>query len=304
MKQRDPFFDNAKILLMFFVVLGHVLPIDLTSKANIATYEWIFSFHMPLFVFISGYFTRISSKIKFWNSICNFAETLFVFTLIHVTFSFIQGKSINVYQILIIPRWTLWYLLCLIWWRLLLYFTPTSIRNNYTVLIIFSIILCLAGGWIPIDSQLSFQRTFAFLPYFIVGYIAGNNNLEIKAKKGKIFILFFLVFIGFFYFIIPKTIISMLYQNICFFRGPQSSPFINFVLRVAWLFFTSVMSYSFLSIVPQKEYRWTHFGQLTLFIYMYHSVILSWRYILRDEFHLPTNLFFCILYSIIVLGII
>lgn len=304
MKQRDPFFDNAKILLMVFVVLGHVLPIDLNSKANIATYEWIFSFHMPLFVFISGYFTRLSSKIKFWNSICNFAETLFVFTLIHVTSSFIQGKSINVYQILIIPRWTLWYLLCLIWWRLLLYFTPTSIRNNYTVLILFSIILCLAGGWIPIDSQLSFQRTFAFFPYFIVGYIAGNNNLEIKVKKGKFFILFFLIFIGFLYFIIPKTIISALYQNICFFRGPLSSPFINFVLRVAWLFFASVMSYCFLSIVPQKEYRWTHFGQLTLFIYMYHSVILSWRYILRDEFHLPTNLFFCILYSIIVLGII
>ena len=205
---------------------------------------------------------------------------------------------------MIIPRWTLWYLLCLIWWRLLLYFTPTSIRNNYTVLILFSIILCLAGGWIPIDSQLSFQRTFAFFPYFIVGYIAGNNNLEIKVNKGKFFILFFLIFIGFLYFIIPKTIISALYQNICFIRGPLSSPFINFVLRVAWLFFASVMSYCFLSIVPQKEYRWTHFGQLTLFIYMYHSVILSWRYILRDEFHLPTNLFFCILYSIIVLGII
>lgn len=289
---------------MVLVVLGHILPIDLNNKANIATYEWIFSFHMPLFVFISGYFTRISSKEKYWNSICNFAETLIVFTLIHVAFSYIQGKSINVYQILIIPRWTLWYLLCLIWWRIMLYYIPSSIRDNHKVLISISIILCLVMGWVPVDSSFSFQRTFAFLPFFIVGFVLGKNHTDIKVSKWKTLKCIIIISIAILFYFIPKINYGIITQNHCYYQQSLYSPFYYFSFRVVWLIFASCMSYCFLSLVPRKEYRWTYFGQLTLFIYMYHSTILTWRHILKDEFNLPTNLFFCILYSAIVLVII
>lgn len=93
--QRDPFFDNVKILLMLLVVLGHVLPISL-GKLSLATYEWIFSSHMPLFVFISGYFTKIGNNEKYVQGILKLGETYVVFTLIHVSISlFILGKGVN-----------------------------------------------------------------------------------------------------------------------------------------------------------------------------------------------------------------
>lgn len=305
MKQRDPFFDNAKFLLIILVVLGHMLSIGNSNyKLNLATTEWIFSFHMPLFVFISGFFTKITDKKKYIAGILKFTETFVVFTLIHILIEYLQGKPTNDYLLSICPKWTLWYLLCIIWWRLMLYFTPPSIRNNYKLLVTISVILCLTMGWIPIDAQFSFQRTFAFLPFFMVGYAAGKNHIDITAKKNKILNISFLVSIGIFFFIMPKSFISVLFQNRCFIHGPSASPILSFVFRVGWLFFASCMSYCFLSLVPRKEYPLTHFGQLTLFIYLYHSVILSWRNIIRDEFHLPTNLFFCILYTAIVLGII
>lgn len=304
--KRDPFFDNAKVLLMILVVFGHILDIGVQTKFNIVTYEWIYSFHMPLFVFISGYFTRLKDADKFRESIIKFAETLIVFTLIHVITSFIIGDlTVNLYQILIIPRWTLWYLLSLIWWRLMLFLTPSSIRENHKVLIFLSIILCLTMGWIPVDSLFSFQRTFAFLPFFTIRYVAGTNNIDIKTNKRGSFLCFlFLTAIALLYFIIPKINYGILTQSHSYFQDSLSSGFDNFALRVAWLFLASCMAYCFLSIVPRKEYCWTHFGHLTLFIYMYHSVILLWRFVLRDEFHLPSNLFFLVLYTVFVLGII
>lgn len=305
MKKRNPFFDNAKFLLIILVVLGHMLSIgNSNSKLSLATTEWIFTFHMPLFVFISGYFTRVTDKKKLLAGILNFGETLVVFTLIHMFIEYLQGNPTLTINSVLYPKWTLWYLLSLIWWRLMLYFTPSSIRDNYYILVSLSIILCFTMGWIPIDSQLSFQRTFAFLPFFIVGHVAGEKHINISAKKNKIFVLLFGLFIGILFFIVPHNFVSVFFQNCSFIHGPSSSPFLNFVFRVGWLLLASCMSYSFLLLVPQKDYCWTHFGHLTLFIYLYHSVILSWRFIIRDEFHLPSNLFFCILYTLFVLGVI
>lgn len=303
MKQRDPFFDNAKILLMVLVVLGHVLPIGFNQKVNVATFEWIFSFHMPLFVFISGYFTRITNSKKFWDGLLDVVETLIVFTIVHVAISYFLGKPLFLSSIIVFPQWTLWYLLSLICWRLMLYYTPSSILSNHRTLIIISLVLCLALGWVPLGKELSFQRTFALLPFFVIGFVAGVKQIKPKSSQRQYFHVAFFVVIALLYFFIPKIISTILYQNYSYLRGP-SSPLVCMCLRAGWLVFAGCMSYSFLSIVPRKEYRWTHFGQLTLFIYMYHAIILSCRYLLRDSFNLPTSVLHCILYTAIVLAMI
>ena len=61
MEKRDYLFDNAKGLMIFAVVLGHVLEYDLTGIAR-ALYIVIYSVHMPLFVLISGYFARFNAE--------------------------------------------------------------------------------------------------------------------------------------------------------------------------------------------------------------------------------------------------
>lgn len=300
MKQRDPFFDNAKILLMVLVVLGHVLPIGFKQKINVATFEWIFSFHMPLFVFISGYFTKITNSKKFWEGIIKLVETLIVFTIVHVVMKYMQGEAKDLFRLLVIPQFTLWYLLSLIWWRIMLYYIPSSIRENQKKLIIYSIIFCLLMGWVPIDDELSFQRTFSFFPFFVTGFMVKQNEVHLKSNKRRLFHFFFLLAMAMLYFFIPVSFNVPLFQHLSYLHSSYS-PLFYFVFRIGWLILASCMLYCFLSIVPRKNYRWTRFGQLTLFIYMYHAVILSWRYILRDTFHLPTSFLHCILYTGIVL---
>ncbi|MDA3100191.1 acyltransferase family protein, partial [Staphylococcus pseudintermedius] len=58
-KKRDAFFDNARAILIFLVVFGHLIqPYTDAHPTVYALYLLIYSFHMPAFLFISGYFAK------------------------------------------------------------------------------------------------------------------------------------------------------------------------------------------------------------------------------------------------------
>ncbi|WP_237528148.1 acyltransferase family protein, partial [Streptomyces sp. SID337] len=57
-KQRDSFFDNAKYLAIVLVAMGHAWePLRGDSRAAAALYITVYTFHMPAFIVISGYFS-------------------------------------------------------------------------------------------------------------------------------------------------------------------------------------------------------------------------------------------------------
>ena len=62
-KKRNAYFDNLKGILIFLVVLGHVLS-SFAGEGSVARwlYLLIFSFHMPVFLFVSGYFAKPDPK--------------------------------------------------------------------------------------------------------------------------------------------------------------------------------------------------------------------------------------------------
>ena len=94
-KDRDYFFDNARAILIFLVVLGHLLqPYTSEDKFLQALYLLIYSFHMPTFLFISGYFAKNLDKPNYLEKIakklllpyviflhCGFYSPFFSFTL-------------------------------------------------------------------------------------------------------------------------------------------------------------------------------------------------------------------------------
>lgn len=58
-KTRISFFDNARFLLMVLVVFGHLLqPFTIQNQWYNKLYLFIYTFHMPAFIFISGYFSE------------------------------------------------------------------------------------------------------------------------------------------------------------------------------------------------------------------------------------------------------
>ncbi|NEE43848.1 acyltransferase family protein, partial [Streptomyces sp. SID8455] len=58
-KKRDPYFDNVKYLAIVLVAVAHAWePVMDGSRATRALYMVVYTFHMPAFILISGYFSR------------------------------------------------------------------------------------------------------------------------------------------------------------------------------------------------------------------------------------------------------
>ena len=80
--QRVYYFDNLKAALIFLVVIGHVFEL-VTSRLIDIAYMFVYIFHMPLFIFVSGYFAKYSPKKLLFSLI----PLYFFFQLLYIVFA-------------------------------------------------------------------------------------------------------------------------------------------------------------------------------------------------------------------------
>lgn len=104
MNIRQTWADNAKLIGIFFVILGH------NEVANKGIENWILTFHMPLFFLLSGYFVKGDPE-PFRSWLAKYAKRLLVpYLFFHlVTFPYDAYKiwsSPELYQ-------------CEHWWQLI-----------------------------------------------------------------------------------------------------------------------------------------------------------------------------------------
>lgn len=124
---RDNKIDVLKGALIITVIIGHCLELNLKNQTCLAIYCTIYAFHMPLFVFVSGYLSqRYEDKRLFVVKILRILETLIVFHFAFNIRNIIIG-DIDFF-VLFCPFWILWYLLSLVFWKALIQFTPPNIQ--------------------------------------------------------------------------------------------------------------------------------------------------------------------------------
>ena len=62
--ERDGRVDGIKWLLIVLVTIGHAIEPALSNPTANKLYSLIYLFHMPLFIYISGYFVSVSNAKK------------------------------------------------------------------------------------------------------------------------------------------------------------------------------------------------------------------------------------------------
>src|SRR5699024_7088725 len=64
--ERKAYFDTANVLLIIFVVFGHILQPFTGELSGIDTlYMWMYTFHMLAFIFLAGFFAKGSGNKQY-----------------------------------------------------------------------------------------------------------------------------------------------------------------------------------------------------------------------------------------------
>jgi len=166
---RDKSFDILKGIGIVAVVLGHfVEPFRANHFIFKGIFVLIYSFHMPLFSFVSGYFGRLSSK-SILNTVKVYFGFQFVYLIYQLVFKIVPFDLINILKAFITPYWHLWYLFALFFWRVSL-FLFNKVKKIYARVIVLFVLFALALAAGMKELPLDFQRTLVFFPYFVFGF--------------------------------------------------------------------------------------------------------------------------------------
>lgn len=278
--EREYRYDNLKAFLIFCVVLGHVLKRFGMSEGADALYLLIFSFHMPAFLFVSGYFAKYNPK----RVLGKLLPLYLVFQCVQFLLDPLmmvpdQGWQVlgEIHFQLFTPRWTLWYLMALMIYQLLLPLFEARSRAQAGRCLAVAAALGLFIGCNPdTDNFMALARVFHFLPIFLLGYyerrwhlLSGLGGARPALRRAAAIFLTAVLCTGLFLFhrVLPAS----------WFYGTESygtDGFTWFVRLGVWLL-ALVWIWIFLVLTPGRRLGVLEsVGRNTLPVYLLHTVVL------------------------------
>jgi fucose 4-O-acetylase-like acetyltransferase len=281
-KRRIPMWDNARFLCVTLVVIGHgIQRLTADSEAALVLYLFIYAFHIPAFAIISGYFSKASppTSRRMKKILTDILLPYFIMeTIWSLVQFFVEGRQeFNPSK----PSWTLWFLLALGIFRLIL---------PYLVLVRWPLVWALAfsvgvGYLTNIDNTFSLSRAIGILPFFLLGWQArqwdvvgawqrvGARVWWFRAGALGVFALWLAVLIAFlpvwrsvdlrFWFFYDDS-----------YRGLGEDQWWAGLIRLGLIVLAVLLSAAFFMLVPRRVTWITGFGQATMYIYLLHSFVL------------------------------
>ncbi len=296
MRQRDYKMDNFRLLLIFLVLMGHFMELfkgELTSDL----YKIIYSFHMPAFLFLTGFFARFDRRKIVFHLIYPYI----LFQILYRAFDAFIYKEKDTFTIdFTTPYWLLWYLLVTIFCYLLLPLFDTKNKSSRIAIVITSLVLALLSGF---DTSLgyygSLARFFSFLPFFVVGYYVAHTE---KTKKYPLWfaLLIGVLLIAASYYVIssPDITKNVLYGSYSYEKANYNAYIKLFLLLLgfAWIAFLLIL------IPSRKIPLLSVLGQHTLPVFLLHGFLV--RLAKKHKIFCYTeteNLLFAIILSITII---
>ncbi|MEK5523169.1 acyltransferase [Heyndrickxia sporothermodurans] len=274
--KRSLYFDNAKLILIFLVVFGHVIsPLKGNDDLLFTLYTVIFLFHMPAFILISGYFAKgYRKKGYLLKSVKKILLPYLIFQAIYSFFYFINGDEKSLTFDFLQPHWTLWFLLSLFCWNVLIY----AFAKLKWIGLIVAVAIGIAIGYVDqVGNYLSLSRTFVFFPYFLLGFLIEQKhinwikNMKFSAVIGVLIILSTFLLFGLSF---PKDAVPWLLGSSSY-ADMGNAEWFDGLFRMLQYLLTLIVIFGFFALVPATGSKLTIIGQRTLYIYLLHGFIIK-----------------------------
>ncbi len=285
--------DNLKFFLIFFVVFGHIL--DVYAPISDACGQirfFIYVFHMPLFLFISGLFSKKNIREKRYANIVSYLGLYFVIKLlIFISRWVADGKKPGFYMLS--EGSAPWYAFALFVFSLI---TIALDKFKPSFVLVLSIIIgCAAGYDGSLGDKLCLSRIFVFYPFFFAGYMANEFEIRKFTQKKWVKLLAVLVIaagaviVYFFYNTLDNYRLLFTGRN-SFFKVYGANVPYACLGRLACYFISALVGGAFIALAPESAPSFiTKTGAKTLQIYALHMP-LKFLYLglLESKFALDT----------------
>nr|WP_203643748.1 acyltransferase family protein [Streptomyces sp. SID14478] len=290
-KQRDAFFDNAKYLAIVFVAMGHSWePLTDHSRTAEALYMVVYSFHMPAFILISGYFSRSFDMRpdRLRRLITGVAVPYILFEIAYTLFKRTADHDPH-YPISLLDPWFLtWFLVALFVWRLT---TPLWKVIRWPIPVALAIAV-LASISPDIGDDLDLQRVLQFLPFFVLGLFMKPEHFQLMRRR-EVRILSLPIAacaLVLAYWAAPRMSSAWFYHRDS--AQELGAPWwAGVVMTLALLGCSLVLTACFFSWVPGRRTWFTVLGAGTLYGYLLHGFLAKgsrfWGWFDADWLHKP-----------------
>ncbi|TQL98332.1 fucose 4-O-acetylase-like acetyltransferase [Actinoallomurus bryophytorum] len=268
-RPRDPFFDNAKFMAIVLVVAGHSIVNLRDVRIAHAAYLFVYTFHMPVFIVITGYFSRnfTFSGGKARKLITNLGVPYVVFETAYSTYHWAVGHS--KFEISVLdPYYLTWFLMALFLWRLS---TPVWQQIRWPVGA--AVILSLLAGTTDLPKDLEMNRTFGLVPFYVLGLMLKPEHFE-ALKRPKARVVGAITLVLAFAFTLSVADRRMATSWVYWKAGNADMHVNNLVgsgMRLGLLVGAGILVMAFLTMVPAKRTWFTSLGGATLYAYLLHG---------------------------------
>ncbi len=276
-KQRDPWFDNAKMALIILVVIGHswtLLPLDLqdggTSTADQVDtwlYNFLYSWHIPAFVIVTGYLSKSFeyTRKRMWSLFTTVAVPYVIFEGVYALYRHSVG-GIDFELLWANPHWPMWYLSAMFFWRLM---TPLFKRLPGKVVI--AVAISLVAGLYANDI-FDNARIFGLLPFFVLGLKMHEGHWTLlRTRRARWYGAATLVIL----FVIARFSTGWFESEWLYYRSRYDSldpdNLRAMTIRMSLLLAGLVGSFAFFSVVPRTKTWFSALGGATLVVYLFHG---------------------------------
>ena len=272
-RSRDPFFDNAKLLLVMLVVVGHSWVLMPDAPGNFPAYTFLYAWHVPAFVIVTGYLSR---SFRFTRShlrklISAVAAPYLVFEALLALFRVVVGgESLGSSPLFLNPHWPMWYLAVLFTWRLA---TPLLLRMPQPMLV--AVAVSLLGGLIT-SSVLDVSRATGLLPFFVLGLTATREQFDWLARPRVRVVAALALGLA---FVAAVVVAESLSNEWLYWRASYDAMGVplwqGLAGRAGMIAVGGALALSALALVPRSQRWFTPLGGASLVVYLCHGFFVK-----------------------------